>query len=147
MRCSANGVTVSGPLVEDEVQNVWPKVDELLNAALERDGSKILPVDLLLQIAEGLMGLYVVTDDESGEILGALACEAQEYPRSQVFNIAYCGGKDLYRWAGLLGAMEAEAVRLGCDTVRITGRPGWGRIFPDYREMNRVFERKVVVEQ
>lgn len=144
MRCSANGVSVSGPLDEAGVREAWPKAESMLCAALERDGLKLLQEDLLEQISEGLIGLYVLTDDESGELIGALACEAQEYPRSMVFNIAYCGGRDLYRWAGLLGSMEAEAVRLGCDTVRITGRPGWGRIYPDYREMNRVFERKVV---
>lgn len=144
MRCSANGVSVYGPLEEGAVIDAWPKVEAWLSAALDRDGMKLRSDDVLEQIAQGLLGLYLIEVDESGELLGVVACEVQEYPNAQVFNIAYCGGKDLYRWAGLLGAMEAEAVRLGCETLRITGRAGWGRIFPDYREINRVFERKVV---
>ena len=137
MRFSDNGVTLEGPLDEDGVVDVWPKAETMLCDALDRDGCKLLPIDLLQQISEGLMGLYVVRDDVTGELLSAIACEAQEYPRSMVFNIAYCGGRDLHRWAGLLGALEAEAARLGCDTVRITGRPGWARIFPDYQAKAR----------
>ena len=139
------GVAVIGPLNEQAVRDAWPKVVGYLAEALDRDGGKMLPDDVLEQIAQGLMGLYTVVDFATGEILAALVCEAQEYARESVFNIAYCGGRDLYRWAGLLGEMEREAARLGCQTVRITGRPGWGRIFPDYREMNRIFERRVVV--
>lgn len=145
MRCSANGVSVFGPLEEDAAVDAWPKIEGYLSDALERDGWKLGPADLLQQVAEGLTGLYVIEDDETGEILGAVAAEVQEYQRVTVFNIAFCGGRDLYRWAGLLAAMEQEAVRLGCPIVRITGRPGWGRVFPDYSEVHRVFERKVMV--
>lgn len=144
MRCSAEGVTIRGPVSDAEIADVWPKVEAMLGAAIERDGSKLLPIDLLKQLSDGLMGLYLIEDDATGEIIAALACDVQEYARSTVFNIAYCGGRDLYRWAGLLGAMEAEAASMSCDTLRITGRAGWGRVFPDYREMCRVFERRIV---
>lgn len=140
----SHGVAVVGPLEEAAVMDAWPKVEGFLADALERDDWKVRPADLLNQIAAGVMGLYVVRDFSTGDTLAALACEVQEYPNASVFNIAYLGGRDLYRWANLLGEMEREAVRLGCDTLRITGRPGWGRIFPDYREINRVFERRVV---
>lgn len=143
MRFSDNGVSIYGPLEEGDVIDTWPKVEGFLSMALDRDGWKLNSEDLLEQVAQGLIGLYVIEEDE-GRILGAVAAEVQEYPRSMVFNIAYCGGVELHRWAGLLGAMESEAVRLGCDTVRITGRPGWGRVYPDYHEINRVFERRVV---
>jgi len=143
MRSSADGVTVNGPIDGTEIGVVWPNVEPFLSAALETDGV-MTSADLLDQMSSGLWGLYVVTEDATGEILGAVCCEVQEWPNGPVFNIAYCGGHSLYRWAGLLGALEAEAVRLGCDTVRITGRAGWGRVFPDYREAHRVFERKVV---
>lgn len=144
MHSSDNGVSVVGPLTEEGVRDVWPKVEAYLSDALAREDWKLRPEDLLGQIADGLVGMYAIWDDETGEILGAVCCESFEYPRSNVFNVAVCGGKDLYRWAHLMGAIEEEAVRLGCDTVRISGRPGWGRVFPDYREVHRVFERKVV---
>lgn len=147
MRSSANGTTVEGPLDEEAIRDVWSQAQPYLAKALERDGYKLEPADLLEQIATGLMGMYVITDDDTGEMVGAVACEVQEYPQSQVFNIAYCGGRELHRWAPLLGALEAEAARFGCDTVRITGRPGWGRVYPDYQEACRIYERKVLVEQ
>lgn len=139
------GTTLTGPLDEDRVMDAWPKVEAFIDSAIAREGWKYTTGDILQQIGEGQLGLYIVTDDETGEILAAIACEVQEYPRRNVFNIAFCGGRDLYRWAGLLGQLEADAVRFGCDTVSITGRPGWGRVFPDYAEVHRVFERKVVM--
>lgn len=146
MRCSADGVTLEGPLDEEAMRDVWPKALEYVTAALERDGFKSLPADFLEDVATGVLGFYSLTDDETDELLGFVACEVQGYPQADVFNIAYCGGKDLHRWAGLFPNLEAEAARLGCDTVRITGRAGWGKVYPDYREVSRVFERKVLVE-
>jgi hypothetical protein len=144
MRCSVNGVSVEGPLGEEEVADVWPKAEPMLSAALETDGV-LTTNDLFAQMSDGLWGLYIVKDDETGEVLGAVCCEVQQWPLGDVFNIAHCGGHSLHRWAGLLGALESEAVRLGCETVRIEGRKGWGAIYPDYREVKRVFERRVVV--
>jgi hypothetical protein len=140
-------VAIVGPLDEAGVKDAWPKVELYLVDALERDGWKLHPGDLLQQISEGLMGLYVIRDEEDGELMGAIAVEVQEYPNSQVFNIAYCGGRFLHRWAHLLGHLESDAANLGCDTVRISGRPGWGRVFPEYREVFRAFERKVLVKK
>lgn len=145
MRYSDNGVSLIGPLEESAVMDAWPKVAEFISEALNRDGWKLDSEDVLSQIGDGLMGLYLIADD-MGEILGAVVAEVQQYPKSSVFNIAYCGGRDLYRWANLISGMEAEAARFDCDTVRITGRHGWGRVFPDYVEMNRIFERKVLVK-
>lgn len=139
------GVSVVGPLNEEAVRDAWPKVVGYLAEALDRDGGKMLPGDVLKQIADGFAGLYTIVDFETGEILAAIVCDVQEYAHSNVFNLAYCGGRDLYRWAHLLGDFEREAARLGCDTVRITGRAGWGRVFPDYREICRVFERRIVL--
>ena len=144
MPSSDSATSLIGPLEEQGVRDAWPKVEGFIREALERDGWKVRPSDLMQQIASGEIGLYVVRD-EGGEILGAVACEVQEYPNANVFNIAYCGGHELHRWAHLLGNLEAEAARYGCETVRITGRAGWGRVFPDYHEVQRVFERKVVV--
>lgn len=137
-------VSLIGPLEEAAIVDTWPKVEGFLKPALERDGSKLTTNDLLQQIGDGMMGLFIIRDFSNGDILAALCCDVQEYPRSIVFNIAYAGGRDLYRWANLLGEFERHAVEMGCDTLRITGRAGWGRVFPDYQEMCRVFERRIV---
>lgn len=144
MRCSANGVTLRGPVSDSEIVDVWPKAEAYLAAALERDGWKMHPEDVLKDLSDGVAGLYIIEDDVTGDLIGALTCESMEYPHSSVFVIGVCGGRELYRWAGLMGAMEQEAARLGCDTVRISGRKGWGAVFPDYTEMHRVFERRIV---
>ena len=134
---------VIGPLDANGFNHYWPKVEQFLTDALQHEGFKLKPQQLAGQITEGLMGLYVVLDMAHGEVLGALACEVAEYPNENVFVIAYCGGRDLYRWANLIGEMEREAIRLDCRTVRIPGRKGWGKVFPDYRETYRVYERKL----
>lgn len=137
------GVALVGPLDQAAVEKLWGVASEMLIPALEREGWKIKPDQVLKQISEGLMGLYVVQDFISGEVLAALICEAQEYPNAQVFCVSYLGGKDVHRWSHLIADVEMEALRLGCHIVRIPGRKGWGQIFPTYREVYRVFEREV----
>lgn len=144
MPSSGEELRLIGPLEEEAVREAWPKVEAFLCAALESDGWKVGIDDLLRQISEGAMGLYIVQDFEAGEIIAAATCEVQEYPKSNVFCVAFCGGRELYRWANALAGLEAEAFRFGCDTVRIMGRAGWGRVYPDYTETHRVYERKVV---
>lgn len=146
MRYEQESVYLEGPIGEADIADVWPKAEPLIAQALERDGFKETGETILDQLAHGLCGLYLVRDSQTDEIIASVICDSLEYANSSVFNIGYVAGRDLYRWANLLGALEQEAVRLGCDTVRITGRPGWGRVFPDYRETNRVYERKVVVQ-
>lgn len=133
-----------GPMDGDAVVDLWPMVEPMLIPALEREGWKLKPDQLFRQIADGLMGLYVVQDFQKGEIVAAMACEVQEYPNALVFSIGYCGGHDLETWVHLIADFEAEAKRLGCHVLRIGGRKGWGRIFPDYREVLRIYERELV---
>jgi hypothetical protein len=130
--------------VREYVERWWPQCEPLLEKALERDGWKLTPDQLLDQICSGLMGLYVVTDLSTAEVLAAAACEALEYPNANVFSIAYLGGREAHRWAHMIGLLEQEAVDLGCHVVRIPGRKGWARVFPEYREVHRVFEREVI---
>lgn len=137
-------VRLLGPLPQEAMEAIWPKAEHLLLPALEHEGWKMKPDQLHDAIASGSMGLYVAHDFATGEVLAALVAEAQEYPNAQVFSLAYCGGEQMERWAHLISALEQEAVRLGCHIVRIPGRKGWGHIFPDYREVMRVYEREIV---
>lgn len=133
-----------GPLDGDAIAAQWAIAEPMLARALERDDWKMKPDQLYEQIAAGMMGLYLAQDFATGETLAAMACEVQDYPNARVFSIAYCGGREAWRWAGVaIAEFEREAARLGCHTVRIPGRKGWGRVFPDYRETHRVFERRI----
>ena len=132
-----------GPLQKEAFDGIWPVVEPYLANALERDGWKLRPDDLHNQITSGVMGLYVVQDFKTAEILAALACEVQEYPNAAVFSIAFAGGKDMERWQHLIAEIEMHAKALGCHVVRIPGRAGWARVFPEYREAHRVFEKEI----
>lgn len=132
-----------GPLDGDAIAAQWAVAEPMLARALEREGWKMKPDQLHSQIAEGLMGLYLAQDFATGETLAAMACEVQEYPNARVFSIAYCGGREAWRWVHTIADFEREAARLGCHTVRIPGRKGWGRVFPGYRETFRVYEREI----
>jgi hypothetical protein len=134
-----------GPLDGDAARLHWSECESLLSPALARDGWKITGDQLREQIASGLVGLYVVEDFATGSMLAALACEVLDFPNRKVFSVAYCGGHDAYRWAHLIRAIEEEAAKYGCQVVRIPGRKGWGRVFPEYREVQRIFEREVVI--
>jgi hypothetical protein len=48
--------------------------------------------------------------------------------------VVACGGSDLNEWHHLLGRIEQFARDESCSRIRMSGRKGWARVFPDYRQ-------------
>ena len=135
-----------GPVARERIADVLPVVMPLLAPAFEQDGWKVGVDDLRRLLTTGGMELWCVFDARQTQLLAAIASEVMEYPKARVFCLAFCGGTELERWAHWISAFDDIARERGCTSVRIAGRKGWGRVFPEYAERARIFEKRLEVE-
>jgi len=130
-----------GPIWKDRLDEFLPLAIPFLAPALAADGNKVGVEDLRGLCESGGMQLWVCRDAVSKEVVAALVTEVLEYPRGMVFSLAFCGGEQVERWAPWIAFFEDLAKTGGCMAMRIPGRKGWGRVFPEYEERFRVFEK------
>jgi hypothetical protein len=113
----------------DRVAEIWPHVRGYIAAAVDRcRNATEQDIAEALSLQQAL--LWVRTD---GERLEA-ACVTQliETPDGLACDVMACGGR-CEDWQAAFAPIEAYANDEGCTTVRIEGREGWKRLFPDYR--------------
>jgi hypothetical protein len=58
-------------------------------------------------------------------------------------TIVACGGRERARWLPLKAELEKFAKAEGCTAIRIHGRRGWAREFPDYRLTRILLEKEL----
>lgn len=119
---------------------LWPHVQGWMKAALDRTDLGLLS-DLEVDVLTGRALLWLVGDDKT--ITCAAVTQIQQSQASKVCMVLTCGGSRIRNWSHLLSGVEEYARGEGCDSVRFIGRKGWKRIYPEYREIGVVFERKL----
>lgn len=112
-----------------KAMQVWPHVEALFQAAVERCGDWTLE-DVKAGISQGGMLLWITWDGMA--IKAAAVTRVMRAPRGLVCHAVACGGQD-DDWAKRFSEIEDYARREGCIEARIDGRPGWQRMFRDYR--------------
>jgi hypothetical protein len=137
-------VRFRGPIAGEMAEQLWPTVAAMLEPAIENGGNLDTAESLLENLRAGKLGLFLFTDDVTKDILASILCEVIDYPSGCVFSIAYLGGREMHRWTHLIEHFEMIAFSQGCKRIRIPGRAGWGRIFRDYKEAYRVFEKEIM---
>jgi hypothetical protein len=132
-----------GPITGDEAETLWPMAMKLLEPAIEREGKNVSEASLYQDLALGKMGLFLVRDDAAHDILAVILCEVIDFPNVSIFSFAYLAGKDHERWKHLIAHFESIARQRGCTRLRIPGRPGWQRVYPEFTERYRVLEKEI----
>lgn len=117
--------------------DLWPHVRKYAGAALDRTDLGLLS-DLDTDVLSGRALLWV--DDQAK---CAVVTRIEQTQASKVCLICTVGGDVAKRQESLLFSIEEYAKAEGCNSIRWTGRRGWKRIFPEYREIGVVFERKL----
>ena len=113
---------VPGALVPD----LWEAVEPLIASALKHH-PLLIPSDVLQILLAGRAQLILVMDEG---IVGVAVMQAIPYPRGANGNILALGGvKGFNRkyLAQVTDHLERWAVRNGCTTLSLLGRPGWSR--------------------
>lgn len=120
------------------VGDLWPHVEAYLERATERTGD-LDTADLERMVFDGSALLWVITDEL--RLMGALVTRLYEARGHKVCQVIAIGGDGLPGWKHLLSDIETFARNEDCRKVRLSGRRGWGRVFPDYAETCVVIEK------
>jgi hypothetical protein len=120
------------------VERVWPLVSHFIRAAM-RKGRISEFADVERAVLDGAQLLWVAADRQA---IWAAAVTALGRANGEKFcTIVACGGRERARWLPLKAELETFAKAEGCAAIRIHGRRGWAREFPDYRLTRILLEK------
>jgi hypothetical protein len=122
------------------VARVWPLVSHLIRAAM-RKGRISEFADVEAAVLGGVQLLWVAAD--TGAIWAAAVTQLAWANGEKLCTIVACGGRERARWLPLKAELEAFAKAEGCAAIRIHGRRGWAREFPDYRLTRILLEKEI----
>lgn len=126
------------------VHEVWPLAEPLLRRAIARTGlSAFRDIEREVLCGNSLLWLAVERKRRKFTVIAAASTRLQRTDAGKVCVITACGGKDMPRWAGLLGQIEDFARNEGCQCVRIYGRKGWLRALDGYAERNVILDKEL----
>ena len=112
----------------DRVAEMWPHVVGFFSAATDRCGDWTIET-LREQVDTGAL-LWVVHDGETVRA-AAVTRLLKEARQGLTCHIVACGGAG-GDWPSRIATLESYAAEEGCRAVRLDGRKGWSRVFPDY---------------
>jgi hypothetical protein len=122
------------------VSRVWPLVAHLIRAAM-RKGRISEFADVEAAVLAGAQLLWVAADRQA--IWAAAVTQLSRTNGEKFCTIVACGGRERARWLALKAELEAFAKAEGCAAIRIHGRRGWAREFPDYRLTRILLEKEL----
>jgi hypothetical protein len=122
------------------VSRVWPLVAHLIRAAM-RKGRISEFADVEAAVLAGTQLLWVAADRRA--IWAAAVTQLSRANGEKFCTIVACGGRERARWLPLKAELEKFAKAEGCTAIRIHGRRGWAREFPDYRLTRILLEKEL----
>jgi hypothetical protein len=110
-----------------QVGHVWPAVEPLVSAALEHGDGGYTEADVLDEIRQQRLVLWLGLNEGHPEMM--MTTEIVARPRNKVVFVRHMAGRDFGEWqkAGeprLLDFAKAE----GCVAILGDGRMGWSRL-------------------
>lgn len=106
-----------------------------IEAALEYANGTATIEDIEERIADGRLQLWPAEK-------GCVLTEFVEFPQKTVLNIAFAGG-EMGQLKDMMDSIAAFAKINGASAVTITGRPGWARVWPDFKPWHVVIGKDI----
>lgn len=113
----------------EALEQALPHVIGMLNDAVEQCGDWTLK-DICSALQEGRAFLWVIWDGQN--ISAAAVSQFIGAPKGKICQVIACGGTAI-SWPESIAPIEHYAKAENCVSMRIWGRPGWARVFKDYR--------------
>jgi hypothetical protein len=120
------------------VEMVWPYVEPLIKAAVEKPRLSDFAV-VRHDLFSGGALLWIAWNGY--EVKAAAVTQCAIANGDKTCTIVACGGQDAKEWLPLIHGLEVYAKQEGCRATRIMGRAGWKRMLPDYHEIGLILER------
>lgn len=109
----------------------WPNARAMLDEAVRRSDDTWDYVED--ELAADRMRLVVI-QPKGGDPVAAGVVRSALTPRGEMLEISLAGGSDHRAWADFgLRALYEGAKQSGMAGVRLLGRPGWQKVFPEMR--------------
>lgn len=122
----------------DLVPQVWPHVWEMLKKAIDKTDYGTFQA-LEDDVFAGSALLWIVWQEP--KIVAAVVTQLVTNERSRACYILGCGCTQHRAWQSLMPPVEAYARSAHCNKIRLLGRKGWERLFPDARVSLYVIEK------
>lgn len=123
------------------IDEIWPHVELFLASALVRSPDGDTPLDALHELRDRRLLLWIVWD--GWKILAAATTRLIDIGKGRVCVITACGGRDFDRWKFAMNDIEKHARDEGCVELRLSGRKGWARMFPEFHEAFTVLAKEL----
>jgi hypothetical protein len=112
----------------ERIDEVWPHVAGWIAKAVGKGG------DWTVEAIRGGLAreeclLWILWD---GRLHAVCVTELLLIPKGKICRIVACGGDQVIPWQLAFAPIENYAIAEGCVAMRIEGRTGWQRVFPDY---------------
>ena len=116
---------------QHEVISAWPHVLPYIDRVIETSNGDFTTEYVLGRIIDGDYQLWVGSDDDGNvDYVGITRNEYFDASEKMVVLVMWLAGDDMHKWIDTAVAeLESWAIDAGADELRITGRPGWERIF------------------
>ncbi len=112
------------PVSPENVHLAWKDVGKYAGEALVYADDKYTVADVHEMLANGLLTLWVVYNDEKDKAVGCLLTEIIEHPRMRVLSIFLAGG-EFSNMILVLDDLKDYALSAKCKNIEFYGRPGW----------------------
>ncbi len=119
----------------------------LLQAAINQSAGRMSFESIYDMYHSGLVQLWVLDHAPAHmswrNTVGAIVTEMVTTATGQKIMKVICGGGTHMKECSrvVMDAIEAFAIAENCTSVMIEGRRGWGRVYPDYKEVWTTFEK------
>jgi hypothetical protein len=124
----------------DMAGELWPHVKAYFDSATGRAGD-FETDDIERMVFDMSALLWVITDEL--RLKGALVTRLYTTRGQRVCEVVAIGGDGLPDWKHLIADIEQFAMNEGCQKVRLSGRKGWSRVFPDYSTICVTLEKRI----
>ena len=131
---SARTYCVAPPQVEE----VWKQIGHLIATAYTHPSDETFE-QTQADVLNGKALLWVAV--QRGDFIAAAVTKIWQ-TNKKILSVLACAGEG-DDWPGMLKPIEDYAEREGCDAVRLEGRHGWQRVFPEYHQPWIVLEKRI----
>jgi hypothetical protein len=122
------------------VPQVWPHVWQMIQKAYDRTDYGNFN-DAESAVFKGDALLWIVWREP--EVVATLITRVRNTNKSKVCEVCAAGGKESRVWLHMMANIEQYARDMGCNRISVTGRKGWARLLPDFREKLVIIEKEL----
>lgn len=116
-------------LSKEHLDRFWNQVEPLLHSGLLMCEGELNVHQLRMFIIQGISHLIVGTDNDTGNIKGALAFEIVNYPNIRVANIISYGGYNLFASKEDFDVVKQSLKKAGISSLQGWCKPAQARLF------------------